>query len=524
MASYHRRGHSLSGGFPVNDSDENLDLFSENRLSNASSEVSVKLRRFSVGSPELSKTGLDDLLTSTDGGKNDYDWLLAPPETPICASLDGTGSKQTSLAPRSDSTVRPVSPAKTSRHSSTQSESNHSARPIRSSSVTRSVSSYTRPSSPITRSPSTARPSTPSARPALSRPSTPSKPRPLTNSAIDKTRPSQSSRPSTPSSRPQVPANSTYSVTRSSSRPSTPTRRNSAPSLSSPASPSTSVGCIVCNGRTAAPASRPSSPSPRVRPPPQPIVPPDFPLETPPNLRTTLPDRPLSAGRSRPGASVTTNAIHDTTGPLNAGRPSSPLVTRGRLAEPQGRGRISFNGHLSGIHEPCKTSLTSSSALQKPVKSSMTTSTINGFGRSISKNSPDMTVRHLDIRNGTWSTRLVSGSTRFPRSIRSSTAKGQALRTQNASDTIRIGQSVHNGYISENKSNMSRSIENESDVNSGRYPAKLSEVDIYDSSRYDAILLDEDLKNTNWLVDDRTDQGPIFDNGFEPPPEPFRQL
>ena len=63
-------------------------------------------------------------------------------------------------------------------------------------------------------------------------------------------------------------------------------------------------------------------------------------------------------------------------------------------------------------------------------------------------------------------------------------------------------------------------------MDGGRHSAKLSEVDIYESSRYDTILLKEDLKNTNWLhsIDDKTDQGPIFDHGFESLPEPFGLL
>lgn len=63
-------------------------------------------------------------------------------------------------------------------------------------------------------------------------------------------------------------------------------------------------------------------------------------------------------------------------------------------------------------------------------------------------------------------------------------------------------------------------------VDERQYSAKLSEVDIYESSRYDTILLKEDLKNTNWLLsaDDKCDQGPIFDNGFESLPEPFGLL
>lgn len=36
--------------------------------------VSVKLGRLSIGSAKLSRSGIDDLLSSTDGGKHDYDW------------------------------------------------------------------------------------------------------------------------------------------------------------------------------------------------------------------------------------------------------------------------------------------------------------------------------------------------------------------------------------------------------------------------------------------------------------------
>ncbi|KAM1388972.1 hypothetical protein ACFX2I_017020 [Malus domestica] len=73
---------------------------------------------------------------------------------------------------------------------------------------------------------------------------------------------------------------------------------------------------------------------------------------------------------------------------------------------------------------------------------------------------------------------------------------------------------------------MNRHVENGNEADSRRYSAKLSEVDIYESSRYDAILLKEDMKNTNWLhsLDDKLDQGPIFDNGFEHLPEPFGLL
>ena len=78
----HRRGLSLNGISNSRDSDDNLDLFSKNRRtlsvasSDESSDVSVKLGRLSVGSAKPAKSGIDDLLSSTEGGKHDYDWYI----------------------------------------------------------------------------------------------------------------------------------------------------------------------------------------------------------------------------------------------------------------------------------------------------------------------------------------------------------------------------------------------------------------------------------------------------------------
>ncbi|KAM1442420.1 hypothetical protein ACFXTO_010406 [Malus domestica] len=566
MGSQHRRGQSLN--LAAKDSDDGgLDLFSKNRhtlsvtSSDESSDVSVKLGRLSVGSAKVGRTGIDDLLSSTDGGKHDYDWLLTPPETPLFPSSDGSESQLT-LAPPRKSLSRPSSAARPSRLSVSQSESNHSSRPARSSSVTRSstsssvynnyssnrssnilntssasVSSYTRPSSPITRSPSTARPSTPTSRPLLSRTTTPSRTRTVsTTSSVEKPRPVQSSsRPSTPSSsRPQIPANLISHGSRPNSRPSTPTRRSSLPSLSPASSPSPSAGRgVLSNGRSSAPSSRPSSPSPRVRPPPQPIVPPDFPLDTPPNLRTTLPDRPISAGRSRPGAASTMKGKPEPpAATIVPRRQPSPIVSRGRLTESPSRGRVHSNGRLPDVHEPPRKSThIPDLGMRKPVKTSTPPADSTGFGRSISKKSLDMAIRHMDIRNGSANARQLSGSTLFPQSIRSSTStpNAQSVRPLSTPVSAHINgshQTNGNGFTPENGHVINRHVENGSEVDSGRYSAKLSEVDIYESSRYDAILLKEDLKNTNWLhsVDDKLDQGLIFDSGFEHLPEPFGLL
>ncbi|KAF7825399.1 signaling mucin HKR1 [Senna tora] len=547
----HRRGHSFNG--ISKDPDDNLDLFSKNRRtlsvasSDESSDVSAKLGRLSVGLAKLGRSGIDDLLSSTDGGKNDYDWLLTPPGTPVFPS---EAESQPTLVPPRSSSVRSTSTTKASRLSVSQSENNQ-PRAARSSSVTRSsisssqynsyssnrsssilntssasVSSYTRPSSPITRSSSAARPSTPSSsRPASSRSSTPSRARSVsTTSSLDKSRPSQtSSRPSTPSSRPHIPANlhsPSASSARSLSRPSTPTRRNSLPSLS----PSPSTASL--NGRNSAPTSRPSSPGPRTRVAPQPIVPPDFPLETPPNLRTTLPpDRPVSAGRSRPGATSSSKANSETQASNSIPRrQSSPIVTRGRLTEPTGRSRAHANGHHADVPEPRKVS--PDVVTRKSVKASTVASDSTGFGRSISKRSLDMAIRHMDIRGNSGNLRSLSSTTLFPQSIRTSTPKTQSGRRLSAPASVDMNvspQSSNNGGSSDCGNHIKRNMFNGSERDERQYYAKLNEVDIYESSRYDAILLKEDLKNTNWLhsADDICDQGPIFDNGFESLPEPF---
>ncbi|KAL2330505.1 hypothetical protein Fmac_018086 [Flemingia macrophylla] len=562
--NHHRRGHSFNGVANHNH-DDNLDLFSNSRRtlslasSDDSSDVSVKLGRLSVGTAKPARSGIDDLLSSTEGGKHDYDWLLTPPGTPVFPTSEG--ESQSTFVPPRRSLTRSTSTSKASRLAVSQSENTNPSRSARSSSVTRSsisashsqyssyssnrpsssilntssasVSSYIRPSSPVFRTSSAARPSTPSSsRSSASRSSTPSKPRSVsTNSTAEKHRPSpQSSRPSTPSSRPHIPANlhsPSASSTRSLSRPSTPTRRSSMPSLSpSPTGSSTSASRVSLNGRSSAPPSRPSSPSPRVRPPPQPIVPPDFPLETPPNLRTTLPDRPVSAGRSRPGATtLKANNGSETQASSVAmqRRHSSPIVSRGRVTEPVAKTRGYANGHHADAPEPRKVTHAPEVVARKSVKASTTATDNTGFGRTISKKSLDMAIKHMDIRNSSGNIRSLSSTTLFPQSIRTSTPKSQSHRVSSAPASVDM--KGNNGASFDVGNGNNRSVIKGREVDERQHSAKLSEVDIYESSRYDALLFKEDLRNTNWLhgADDKCDQA-LFDNGFEHLPEPFGLL
>lgn len=124
-----------------------------------------------------------------------------------------------------------------------------------------------------------------------------------------------------------------------------------------------------------------------------------------------------------------------------------------------------------------------------------------------------------DIRNGSNGIRPLTGSNLFPQSIRSTSQK------------IHPSSASANGHISINSNgafaeNGNRYSENGNEEDKSRSCAKLTSVDIYESSRFDMILLKEDLKNANWLhsFDDKSDQGLLFDNGFGLLPEPFDPL
>ncbi|XP_039136174.1 mucin-5AC-like [Dioscorea cayenensis subsp. rotundata] len=502
------------------DPDDPLDLFSRRHRS-----LLISSHAQPNGHQEAMKfgrSGVDDLLSS-ELGKHDYDWLLTPPGTPLTSSLEAGEQQLATRAPKSSSNVRASSTTKTSRLSVSQSENGHSNKPARSISAMRpSISSThssnylsnnnrtsilntstasvtSRPSTPSNRSTTaTSRSSTLTSRPVSSRPSTPTRTRPPPTSPADKPKPMHGSRPSTPNGRPQLPtslnSNSNTLAPRPSSRPSTPTRRT-------PSSVSWST-------TTSKPSSRPSSPAARPRTPVQPINIPDFPLDVPPNLKTKLPERPASAGRTRPGIALTTRTTTPSTEvtPLSSNRrSSSPIVTRGRLPESSPKSQSHSNGYETtppDFHKSMKPTRT-------PVSYSDQTT---GFGRSLSKKSLDMAYKHMDIRQN------IGGGIRstsiFPHSIRSST-KGRAYsKSDQTAHTANNAVHMHQNFNGTVTEDCYEAISE----NGNRDP--------YGSYRYDAILLKEDSKSMNWLhsIDGKSDQSPEFDHRFEPLPEPFSPL
>jgi hypothetical protein len=131
----------------------------------------------------------------------------------------------------------------------------------------------------------------------------------------------------------------------------------------------------------------------------------------------------------------------------------------------------------------------------------------------------------------------IRGASLFPQSIRSAANKGRPAGASDPGHVISIGDrhyrdnaSSVNGHLS-GDSNGALSRNGDSSTASPDRASigtkdTLSELDMYGSSSYEAMLLREDAKNTSWLhgFDDKPDQSPVFDHRFEPLPEPFSPL
>ncbi|KAG9137854.1 hypothetical protein Leryth_026712 [Lithospermum erythrorhizon] len=388
------RGQQMGGlrASTMKEKDEELALFLEMRrrekerqnllLINGSDEFDDSLGPRMGTSPifnldtatQARKTASDDFLNS-ENDKNDYDWLLTPPGTPLFPSLE-MESQRTVMSQQGEPKARPV--ALKSRLANLPQEpatrSNISSRqPTSSPGLNTSTAGLRRPSSS---GGSGSRPSTPTGRPSLttgsrttSTSTTKSAP---TNSSrttstatsrapLTSSRPSRSATPTrtTTSNKPTAPARSATPTSRSTSRSSTPTSRPSVPapkSTSRAATPTrrSATASSVTNGPSPSIKPRPPSSgtissssvtrpvssqtknpvgprssSPSIKPRPwKPSEMPGFSLDAPPNLRTTLPDRPLSATRGRPGAAVRSSSVE----PISNGkvRRQSCSPSRGR--------------------------------------------------------------------------------------------------------------------------------------------------------------------------------------------------
>ncbi|GMJ13271.1 BASIC PROLINE-RICH PROTEIN5 [Hibiscus trionum] len=255
----HKRWRSLEGGLNVQEKDDDLALFNEMQskeregfllqsLDDAEDSFSTKLKYFSDFKLGISVPvrGETSELLDADEEKNDYEWLLTPPDTPLFPSLDDP--PPANIARRGRPQTQPISISRSSTMDKSYRSSRGSASPNRLSPSPRSGSSTLQ---------------------SRGRPSSAPQSSPI--------------RQPTPTRRPSP----------SPSISSTPARRSSTPTPQR-----TSTG-----GRGTSPirTSRGNSTSPKIRAWQSNI--PGFSLDAPPNLRTSLADRPASYVRGSSPAS-----------------------------------------------------------------------------------------------------------------------------------------------------------------------------------------------------------------------------
>ncbi|KAK3136405.1 hypothetical protein QOZ80_5BG0433690 [Eleusine coracana subsp. coracana] len=161
--TYHKRTNSFGSVLPTKPQDDELMLFSdmqkverENFLLEPSEDFNESIAKLSCF-PEV-KLGVNipargeshDML-NVDGDKNDYEWLLTPPETPLFRSLDDAEDQSITQISRGRSQSKPIHFSRSSTMDNTQRSTRSSASPSRLSPSPRSVA-RTRPSSSSSRS------------------------------------------------------------------------------------------------------------------------------------------------------------------------------------------------------------------------------------------------------------------------------------------------------------------------------------------------------------------------------------
>lgn len=420
------------------DKDRNNLLLLQNSNSNqldASSETDnnhgSSLASNTVSSMPPRKTRADEFLNS-ENEKSDYDWLLTPPSTPLFPSVEkdsqktvlsqieipnarSTGLKSRPANIKAEPALRnKIAPKQPTLQSGLNSSSNGNRRPSSTGGLTsascRSLTPTGRPTLSSTTKPS--RSSTPTSRANL--PSTKPAAPPVRSSTPTRS----TARSSTPTARPSLPAS------KSTSRSATPNHRpltpSSAPSLSAPPGRSSSVPKSGPSISKKPVASRGISPTVKSRPW-KPSEMSGFSLDAPPNLKTSLPERPASASRGRSGAPSAKSSSVDSAGSNGKPRQNSCSPSRGRasrgsaysngnsiLAKSRSRGNDSdtVNPVLMGTKMVERVVNMRKLAPPKKDDTHSLSAESSGFGRSLSKKSLDMAMRHMDIR------RSISGSVR----------------------------------------------------------------------------------------------------------------
>ncbi|KAJ7949958.1 mucin-5AC-like isoform X1 [Quillaja saponaria] len=433
--------------------DEELALFLEMRrrekenekynllLPHNSDELDASNFESNCGSSPVSKilssvppreNGVDGVLNS-ENEKSEYDWLLTPPDTPLFPSLE-MESQKTIMRQIETPSSRPT--ALKSRLATVEavpaSRNNVASKhPNMTSGLNAStIGKNSRPSSSGGTTSATSRSVTPSGRPTLSSKTKPSRSStPTSRASLPSTKstapPVRSSTPtrstvrsSTPTARPSL------SASKTTPRSATPTKRSSTPSrvtgVSAPQSRSSSASKARPTLAKNSVQSRGSSPAVKSRPWKASEMP-GFSVDAPLNLRTSLPGRPSSTSRIRPGApsfrsSPAETASHGkskgepcppskaktSTGSGHGNRSSFPAMSRSHYKDGDNVNPVDIGTKMvervvnmrklappkHDDHQSAQNNLAGKSLL----------SDSSGFGRTISKKSLDMAMRHMDIR------------------------------------------------------------------------------------------------------------------------------
>eukprot|EP00268_Persea_americana_P016141 TRINITY_DN17653_c0_g2_i1.p1 TRINITY_DN17653_c0_g2~~TRINITY_DN17653_c0_g2_i1.p1 ORF type:complete len:1182 (-),score=321.82 TRINITY_DN17653_c0_g2_i1:257-3802(-) len=325
MENHHKRGRSLEGGLLFKDKDDDLALFKDmqNRerdnfllqpADDLDDSLSTKLRYFSdfkLGISIPARGESSDLLNA-DGDKNDYDWLLTPPGTPLFPSLDDD-PPPSNLVHRGRPRSQPISISRSAKVEKSYRTSRSSASPNRLSPSPRSGNS-TFQNSRSSASPHRLSPSAQSSSSAFS-----SRGRP---SSARQSSPTPTLRSATPSRRPSTPPN----------KPSSPAPRSATPTMRRMSTGSSSLPSS--SGRRApspGKAKRGNSASPKLQAWQSTL--PGFSSDAPPNLRTSLSDRAASHVRGLSPASS------------RSGRDSSSKFGRQSMSPTASRSASSSHSH-----------------------------------------------------------------------------------------------------------------------------------------------------------------------------------
>ncbi|XP_044472879.1 mucin-5AC-like [Mangifera indica] len=404
-----------------------------------------------VSSVPTRKTAAENFLNS-ENDKSDYDWLLTPPTTPLFPSLEMELQKN-KMSQMGMPNARPT--ALKTRLPNLQEEpasrSNVASKNLTKPSGLNSCTGSRRPSPSGGRT-STTRVATSTGRPTLSTTAKPSRPStPTSRATLPSFKPAapevRSSTPTrstvrftTPTARPTVAApkpvpRSATPTPRSTSRSATPTHRSTSRSATPTCRPSTPSNAPIVSTPVQSTSvsksgsmtsknlvpSRGTSPTVKSRPW-KPSEIPGFSLDAPPNLKTSLPQRPASASRGRPGAqSAQSSSIDANSIGRRRQQSCSPSRVRTSNVSAYGSGSsIPFERKANASSDdgvnpvrmgtkmvervvnmrklaPPKQDNNGSSHSNSAGKSSSSLDS-SGFGRALSKTSLDMALRHMDIR------------------------------------------------------------------------------------------------------------------------------